>query len=138
MEAANSISPNLDGGGLVVLLFTLILFSFAEAGFIGQLYQLATNGSSPTGEIFFSYARRFWLRFLGLQLLLTVVVFLGLYVSMLLGVIGALAYVVGFLVLRIRYIYWEFTIVTEDLDIFTAFTRSRQLYDQRSSELAVV
>lgn len=127
-----------EAAGIAVLLFLifLVLSAFIEAGFIGLLYETARNEVSPSVSNFAGYAKRFGLRFLGLRLLIFIVTLVGFVFGLLLFFVGVIAFMIIFIILRIKYIYWEFTIVAEDLGILEAFQRSRELYDQRSPELA--
>lgn len=123
----------------VVFLFilSLLMGAFAEAGFVGLLYEIAREKVPALGS-FVSYGKRFWLRFLGLRLLVAAVSIAGLLLAMLLSIVGLIAYMIIFIILRIKYIYWEFTMLSEDMGITDAFRRSRMLYDSRTPELSKV
>ena len=56
---------------------------------------------------------------------------LGGLLALLLCIIGVIAFLVIFLIFRIKYIYWEFTMVSEDLGISEAFSLSRVHYANR-------
>lgn len=131
---------HFDSGGAALLLFIFffVLGAFVEGGFFGLLIQLAKMDEAPTLQNFLDYAQRFWLRFLGLKLIVFLVAMAGLFLASLLWIVGILAYVIGFIILRVLYIYWEVTLVSEDLGIGEAFNRSRQYLDKRSPELTQV
>ncbi|MTI96283.1 MAG: hypothetical protein FH749_12540 [Firmicutes bacterium] len=140
----NGLVFNLDEGlgimGPALLLFAvfMIFSAFVEAGFVGLLYDVVRRQSVSSGQ-FFAYAGRYWPRFLGLRLLILAFIFIGGLVSALvLSILGVLLFLVVFVILRIRYIYWEFTIVSEDMGVIDAFTRSREHFANRSHHLAGV
>jgi len=124
------------GPALLIFVLFLIIGAFVEGGFLGLLYELAGKGESPTLKMFAGYGQRFWGRFIGLRLLMLLVMTAGMFAAVLLNIIGVLAYLVGFIVLRILYIYWEFTIVAEDNGVLDAFHNSRRHFDNRSPELS--
>ncbi len=139
---AGEITLGLDGAGpaaatfLLAILF-LFLSAFVEAGFVGLLYEVAGE-KAPSLDSFVSYGKRFWLRFLGLRLLVFAFSIIGILMAMLLSIIGLFAYMIIFIVLRVRYIYWEYTMLSEDLNVFDAFRRSRVLFDGRAPELSSI
>lgn len=133
-----SVLLNQTGIILLISLITMVLGAFANAGFIGLLHETAKKNATPSAGSFFRYASRYGLRLLGLNIVISVVAILGIILGLLLFIVGALVFLVIFIILRVKYIYWEFTIVAEDLGILDAFGRSRELYDQRSPELASV
>lgn len=139
---AGSVNFDFAGSGpdtmaLALALLLFVLGAFAEAGFIGLLYERA-KGNAVNLDTFLSYASRFWLRFLGLRALMFLVTLAGLVMAMLLSFLGMIAYLVVFMVLRVKYIYWEFTIVADDLGVFEAFARSAAYFDNRTPELSGV
>ncbi|GEM_PF-2042772 len=128
----------LPGGiALILVLLFALLGAYFEAGFIGLLHEVAKD-NVPSLDTFVNYAKRFWLRFLGLRLIIFVFTLLGVFLAMLLSIIGVIAFLVIFLILRIKYIYWEFTMVSEDMGISEAFSRSRMHYENRNSELSSI
>jgi hypothetical protein len=141
---ASGFSFNFGDGvgawGFAFLLFLLffVLGAYCEAGFIGLLYQAVAKDAPSTLDTFLYYGNRFWLRFLGLNLLVFLVTIVGGLMAMLLFVFGVIAFLVIFLILRIKYIYWEFTIVSEDMGVLEAFNRSKMHYNNRSPEMAII
>ena len=61
-----------------------------------------------------------------------------LVMAMLLSIIGLIAFMVIFMVLRIAYIYWECTIVADDVGVIEAFSRSKSYFNNRSPELSSI
>lgn len=138
LPGASSLNfADISSVGLLIFILFFLAGVFLEAGYIGLLYEAAV-GKSPSAQSFFSYARRFWGRFLFLRIIIFLVSLLVLFTSAALWLAGVIVFIVAFLVLRILYIYWEFTIVSEDLDLTDAFNRSRRYYDKRSPELSGV
>lgn len=136
---ASGVNFDLFGGGIegsiLLALLLLLLSAFVEAGFIGLLYELARD-NAPSMPAFASYAKRFWLRILGLRLLVFVFTIVGGLLAMLLSIFGVLAFLVIFLILRVNDIYWEYTMVSEDIGIAEAFHLSRMYFVNRPEELS--
>ena len=126
-----------DGSVLLVMLVFFFLGALIEGGFIGSIYEMAL-GEPPTVAKFISYAKKYWGRFLMLRLLISVVLFLGIIVAASLALFGLLAFTIAYIVFRIKYIYWEFTIVAEDLGVIDAFRRSNQHFKLRALEFSSV
>lgn len=125
---------------ILVLLFVVFLCIgvFLQGGFIGLLYE-AGRGMRISSDMFLTYAKKFWLRFLALELLVFFFMsFAGGLLILGLGMLGALLFMIFFLVVRILYLYWEFTIVVEDCGIGEAFTRSREHFRNRVPETTSV
>lgn len=135
---AGGFYPDLGGAALLLFVLFFVLRAFVEAGFFGLVVQLAKLDEPPTMQNFMDYAQRFWLRFLVLNLLVFGVVLAGILLTAVLWFIGLLASIIGFIVLRVLYIYWELTLVSEDLGVVEAFSRSRQHFDNRTPELTQV
>ena len=101
--------------GRVPLLLALLFFCS------GSSLKRALSGSSVTWPgyrshltAFVSYSKRFWQRMLGLRLLILVFTAILGTLAMLLPVIGIIAF--GHLfVLRVKFIYWEYTMVSKIL-----------------------
>lgn len=133
--------PELSGSGalpaMLLALFFLLLGAFVEAGFIGLLCE-AGREKAATLAAFVGYAKRFWLRMLGLRLLISVTIYIGGLVAMLLSIIGVIAFLVIFLILRVKYIYWEYVMVSEDIGIARAFNRSRLYFQYRTPQLNII
>lgn len=128
LDAAGS-----GGAGLLLVLLLMLAAAFVQAGFIGLLAE--TTAGRPAGfNVFSDYGRRFWGRMLALMLLVTLTVLLFGFLAMALGVVGLLLFLVGFTVLRIIYIFWEFTVVVEDRGLGEAFALSREYYARRHPE----
>jgi len=125
------------GVAIILFLVFFIAGAFIEAGFIGLVFELAAKEQSPTLDLFMDYAQRFWVRMLGLRLIILVITLLGMLLAIPFSILGALAFMI-FIVLRIRYIYWEFTIVSEDMTVAAAFQQSRRYYEHRTPELTNV
>ena len=139
---AGGVNIGPDGAlpGGIALFFALLFFllgAFMEAGFIGLLYEAAKD-NAPSLDSFLSCAKKFWLRFLGLRLIVFLFTILGGLLALLLSIIGVIAFLVIFIVLRVKYIYWEFTMVSEDMGISEAFSRSRVYYANRTPELTSI
>jgi hypothetical protein len=135
---STGVDLDLAGGGAGVPLLLALLFFLLrvliEAGFIGLLCDLA-RGIAPTLTAFVSYSKRFWQRMLGLRLLTLVFTAILGTLAMLLPVIGIIAFPVILFVLRVKFIYWEYTMVSEDIGIAEAFGRSGLYFAKRTPQL---
>lgn len=129
-----ALGGEIDGAAFFLLLAFFLVGAFVQGGFIGLLKEGAA-AEPPTPGKFFGYGQKFWGRFLIMRLLVAGVLFLGLMAAMLLSIVGLLAFTVAYIVLRIKFIYWEFTVVAEDLRVIEAFNRSKELFKQRPPEL---
>ncbi|WP_274649230.1 hypothetical protein [Paenibacillus humicola] len=135
-------SVQLPGGGgihaasllgvLLYLALYLAVQSFLQGGYVGLLCD-ASNGRKLSMAQFAAYGRRFFFRFL----LLNIVVFAFLFIvgaifTLILMVPGMILFFVLFLVLRVLFLYLEFTMVAEDCSLSEAFSRSRAYFRSRT------
>lgn len=115
---------------LTFILF-LIIGSWIQAGFIGLLHEVVRHNRGSFG-LFMDYARRFFIRMLGLEILIILFMIVTTAILLvLLNIVGAILLIILFIVLRILLIYWEFTIVVEDLGVREAFSRCREHFRNR-------
>lgn len=136
---ANGMIFSTNGAAIpAVMILAFIVFlplgSFIQGGFIGLLYNLVFVSETVSFREFMNYGKKYWLRFLILQLIIMAVLILGILLAIVLSIIGALLFLIGFFILRIHYIYWEFTIVVEDLSVREAFIKSREYFTNRVSD----
>lgn len=117
---------------LVYLAFTLCLSAFLQGGYVGLLFESSKrNGLSM--EKFIAYGSRFFSRFLLLQLLILALLFvLGSFLTAFMMSPGVLVFLILFILLRILFLYLEFTIVAEDCSLSQAFSRSREAFRYRT------
>lgn len=125
----------------VLGLFVLVMFfvtAFVAAGFIGLLHEASSE--RPAGfDVFLAYGQRFWLRLLGMKLLtLLVSLAVGGVLLLLLRLPGLILGLALWAWLRITYIYWEFSVVVEDLPVIEAFQRAREHFEGRGPDTAEV
>lgn len=140
---ANGLNFSTDGTSIslmMILAFVVFLVfgAFVQGGFIGLLHQVVFVGESVSFQEFMNFGKKYWLRFLGLQVIVLVFLLLGGLFAILMGFFGVVLFLVVFLVLRILYIYWEFTVVAENCSVGEAFTKSREFFANRVSETSSV
>lgn len=123
---------------VVVLIVILVFRAFFQGGYIGLLKRLIVDRNSVSTEGFFDYATRFWKYFVQVELFWLLIVLLGLPFVLLLNFVGALLFLVVILWIRILHIYWEFTIVLDDLSPADAFRRCREYFRLRTARTGEV
>lgn len=127
-------NPSIPLVMILIFLVFLIIQSFLQAGYIGLLHEVVQEREVPF-DCFLDYGKRFWLRFLGIQLIVTGIMFVaGMLLVFTLKIVGVILLMILFLVFRVLYIYWEFTVVVDDCTIGEAFTRSRDYFRNRVPE----
>jgi hypothetical protein len=119
-------------GVLVYLALFLVLQALLQGGYIGLLYE-ATNGRKLSMASFIAYGRRFFGRFLLLDIVVLVVLFLiGGLATMALRTPGVILFAIVSLLLRVLFLFLEFTLVAENCTILEAFYRSRDAFRRRT------
>ncbi|MBM7566830.1 hypothetical protein [Paenibacillus sacheonensis] len=137
---AGTVQMNADGGlsagsaaaAVLVLLAFLLVQAFFQGGYIGLLRQ-AANERSISLRVFYAYGMRFFGRFLLLNLLVLALLLVGggLAVYVLHG-FGAVVSLLAFLILRVWFVYLEFTLVSENCSILQAFPRALRAFGDRT------
>jgi hypothetical protein len=130
---ANGISLTHPQGGFVFLtfLFLLLVGAFLQAGYIGWLLEV-TRGNKLSRGIFLSSGWRFWLRMLMVSLFLLMLSFMGLFAAEHLGGYGVVLVMLGIASFRVCFIFWEFTIVAENLSAGDGFFRCLQYFRRQT------
>ncbi len=129
---------SLTGLALLLPLLFLLFSAFLQGGFIGLLHDVAA-GRRATLDRFFRHATHFFARFLVIQLVLIVGVLLaGTVLMLLLGLFGVLLFMISFLCMRILFVYFEFTVVADDISLGEALRRSREYFRNRIPETTTV
>lgn len=130
-----------EGGGipagsaaaaLIALLIFLLVQAFFQGGYIGLLREAA--GDRPLSmRTFAAYGARFFGRFLLLNLLVLGLMLVGggMAVLLLHGV-GAVVSLLAFLILRVWFVYLEFTLLAQNCTIPEAFRRSLRTFRDRT------
>lgn len=115
-------------GVLFYLALFLLVQSFLQGGYVGLLYE-AVNGRRLSMELFAACGVRFFGRFLLLDILvLTFLFMLGGLAVAILKMPGVIVFMFIFLLLRVLFLFLEFTLVADDCSIFEAFSRSRDAF----------
>jgi hypothetical protein len=127
-------SASLPMAMVLAFIVFWVIGAFVQAGFIGLLYEVTFVGESISYSDFIMYGKKYWVRFLLLELIVMAFLIVGALVSIPFSIFGVLLFLVVFFVLRILYIYWEFTLVAEDCSVGEAFTRSRKNFRSRIPE----
>ncbi|WP_152395212.1 hypothetical protein [Paenibacillus guangzhouensis] len=122
--------PGVPTIGWAVVIAMLLLMTFAQGGYISTLRQAALGETATLGQ-FMRDGRAYGIRFVFLYLMImfakTAVTTL---LVMLFQEIGLFLALVVFIVLRILFIYLEFTIVLDRSQLGTALHRSWQYFKQ--------
>jgi hypothetical protein len=124
---------------LILIVLSFLLFnSLGQGSYIGLLYKLVEKERVKGHHVLY-YARRFWLRFFLLALILllfqvSVITFLVLFLNL----IGSFAGMLLFLFLRIFFIYFEFSMVIHDTNFTKALAKARGYFKQHAVETYMV
>jgi hypothetical protein len=112
----------------------LVVQSFLQGGYIGLLSE-ATSRRRLSMKLFADYGRRFFGRFLLLDILVLAFLFiLGGLATAILKMPGIVLFMIIFLLLRVLFVFLEFTLVADDCSIAEAFSRSRNAFLHRTSD----
>lgn len=138
MPGAVQISGGFNATSMLGVLFFLLLFlvvqSFLQGGYVGLLYEAVTGGRLSL-ERFAAYGTRCFGRFFLLNILVLVFLFvLGGIVTFVFKMAGVVLFMVVFLLLRVLFLFLEYTIVVDDCSIPGAFSRSREAFRHRTSD----
>lgn len=139
---ANGVNLSFGGaalpGAMVLLgLAFLLLTAYVQGGFIGLLHEAARDRPVSFG-LFQEYAGALWLRFLGINLLVGLFVLAVGGISLVLGPVGIVLFLILYLTLRVLYVYWEFTVVVERCGIGEAWGQARAFFRNRTADTATV
>ena len=137
----NAFGPNVFHASAFVLFWAIVFFlihAFFQGGYIGLLKDCAL-GRTVTFQRFLEYGGRFFGRFILLEILVLAVTALAMFLlTGILRFLGMLIFLVLFFILRILFIYWEFTVVSDDLSVCEAFVRSRKYFQSRSNTVFAI
>lgn len=125
-------------GILLFLLVFIFIGIFIEAGFFHLIWQGAAGNGDISFSQFIDGAKRFWVRFLLLYVLLIVLLIVPLILMSFFGFFGLILVGVGVLILRVVFIYLEFTIIADDIGIFDALGQSFAYFKQTGGEIIVL
>ncbi|MEC0227310.1 hypothetical protein [Paenibacillus alba] len=117
---------------LLFLIFFLIVQAFLQGGYVGLLHE-AVNQRELSFEKLVMYGARFFIRFILLNLLIMISLFIiGGILTAVLQIAGAIFMILIYLLLRIRFLFLELSLVAEDCSIPQAFSRSRIAFENRT------
>lgn len=111
--------------GLVFLVVFILLNAYLKGGYLGCILE-SLRGGRVDREVFTAYAGRFWTRYLMQRIIvLAAIIFLGfLFLGMgLLAFLFILVLLAAFILL----IFWDYSLVAEDLGVVDAAERSWRL-----------
>ncbi|QHT62700.1 hypothetical protein GXP70_23785 [Paenibacillus lycopersici] len=137
---AGTVQLNADGGfhagsvaaALLAAVAFLLIQAFFQGGYIGLLREAASE-RPVSMNVFGRYGRRFFGRFLLLNLLvLGLMLVLGGLALFVLQGLGAIISVIAFLILRIWFVYLEFTLVARNCTILEAFPLALRSFRNRT------
>lgn len=116
----------------------LLVSAFAQGGFIGSLLKIA-EGEKAGFSRFIAYGRKSFLQFVFLYALFFLAkIALTALLAILFGYVGVFAAFLCFVVLRVAYIYLEFTIVADRVHLNAAFKKSWSYLKASLPETALV
>ncbi|MEC0259763.1 hypothetical protein [Paenibacillus lautus] len=116
----------------ILVIFMLLLMAFAQGGYIASLRNVVEGSPISIGQ-FMKDGKKYAVRFIFLFMIITAAkTAITTLLAAFLGVIGLFLSLVIFVVLRIIFIYVEYCIVVDQLNVDAAFRQSRR-YFQASS-----
>ncbi|MGG4107710.1 hypothetical protein AAXB25_27855 [Paenibacillus lautus] len=116
----------------IPVLFMLLLMAFAQGGYIASLRNVVEGSPISIGQ-FMKDGKKYAVRFIFLFMIITAAkTAITTLLAAFLGVIGLFLSLVIFVVLRVIFIYVEYCIVVNQLNVDAAFRQSRR-YFQASS-----
>ncbi|AOM82213.1 hypothetical protein [Salisediminibacterium beveridgei] len=134
-------AQEMNGGWLMMAVFLiyLIIAVFIEGGYYYLIWR-GINGESVDVRTFLSGARKFWLRFFLLGLLVMFLVFVAGFAGLLLmhyfATFGFVLTLIVIVLVRVVMIYLEFVLVTEDTWVIESIDRAYHLF--KASKLSDV
>jgi len=122
----------------IAVLAMLLAMAFAQGGYIASLRNVAL-GQPISLRQFMKDGKSHWVRFLFMFLIFTAAkTALTTLLVALFNVIGLFLSLVIFVILRIRYIYAEYCIVIDRLNVDAAFRQSRSYFQTSSFKTSVL
>lgn len=116
----------------IPVIFMLLLMAFAQGGYIASIRNVVDGSPISFGQ-FMKDGKKYAVRFIFLFMIITAAkTAITTLLAAFLGVIGLFLSLVIFVVLRIIFIYVEYCIVVDELNVDAAFRQSRR-YFQASS-----
>ncbi|CAM4122936.1 hypothetical protein L1N85_06190 [Paenibacillus alkaliterrae] len=110
----------------IAVALIMLLSAYAQGGFISALWNM-TERKTATFKSFIRDGRKHWIRFIGLyvMIMLAKIAVTSLLV-LLFGIAGTLVSLLFFIVMRVLFIYLEFTMVIDRMSIGAALRQSRR------------
>ncbi|SER81160.1 hypothetical protein [Salipaludibacillus aurantiacus] len=122
---------------LIVFLLLFVIGIAVEAGFIGLLHRGVTN-KETSFKSFLQFGKKFWFRYLGLILLILLASLPVWALSIGLGLPGIILSFIALVLLRVMFIYWEFTLIVDDLTVIDALSKSYKYFKRGISDTLAV
>ena len=112
----------------IVVVSLIVIGAFLQGGYIHSLYAIGKNGKYSSVE-FVKYGKKNWLQFILLGVIMYFLkISLTAFLVIFFSTIGGFVALIALLVLRIVFIYLEFTIVLDKLPIPEALKKSRHYF----------
>lgn len=116
----------------IPVIFMLLLMAFAQGGYIASLRNVVEGSPISIGQ-FMKDGKKYAVRFIFLFMIITAAkTAITTLLAAFLGVIGLFLSLVIFVVLRIIFIYVEYCIVVDQLNVDAAFRQSRRYFQALS------
>ncbi|QKS72623.1 hypothetical protein FLK61_39095 [Paenalkalicoccus suaedae] len=132
----SSLSASFVWTSILLSIVYYVLRVFLHGGYIGTMASIAKNNTSSE-RVFFKNGLKFLPRLILLDLLfLTPLILsaLSLVINALLGLFLLLIVSIALFVLRILLIFWEFTLVSEDIGVVASAKRAREHFLNRTHD----
>lgn len=125
MEFLNYSGSMIDIAPMIVILI-VIAGAFLQGGYIGHVAAIVKNKTYSISD-FLKSGRKNWIQFILLEIIVFLLkIAMTAFLAIFFGIIGVFASLVFMIVLRIIFIYLEYSMVIDRIGILPAFKRSRQ------------
>ncbi|MEC0305698.1 hypothetical protein P4H67_02810 [Paenibacillus lautus] len=122
----------------IPVIFMLLLMAFAQGGYIASLRNVVEGSPISIGQ-FMKDGKKYAVRFIFLFMIITAAkTAITTLLAAFLGVIGLFLSLVIFVVLRIIFIYVEYCIVVDQLNVDAAFRQSRRYFQASSFNTSAI
>jgi hypothetical protein len=122
----------------IPVIFMLLLMAFAQGGYIASLRNVVEGSPISIGQ-FMKDGKKYAVRFIFLFMIITAAkTAITTLLAAFLGIIGLFLSLVIFVVLRIIFIYVEYCIVVDQLNVDAAFRQSRRYFQASSFNTSAI
>ncbi|WP_096186819.1 hypothetical protein [Evansella halocellulosilytica] len=126
--------------GIIIIAFiaSILLLAFVEGGFIALLNQTILDDTEVEFHTFITYGKKHWKDFIIVLFIQIILVLCMFFITIIFNFIGFFISIILAIVLRILFIFWEYTIVSENIRPTEALSKSREYFKHRVPDTSFV